>query len=183
MSEMNEMNAAQQQAHYQAGQAVICITLFGARVIKNTGLSNDPTDNSGFETYSRLPVPLSCRPPTHRRGEDRKPIAVEGIVDGHGILAYAGVAAVYERLRRISESEDFDYLSFDLTAREGLSKLASSIGLERPGDHFYQEYWDEALRLLDTHWETVERVAAALVTHRSLNGNRVDELILGDDNP
>ena len=180
---MSEMNAAQQQAHYQAGQAVICITLFGARVIKSTGLSNDPTDNSGFETYSRLPVPLSCRPPTHRRGEDRKPIAVEGIVDGHGILAYAGVAAVYERLRRISESEDFDYLSFDLTAREGLSKLASSIGLERPGDHFYQEYWDEALRLLDTHWETVERVAAALVTHRSLNGNRVDELILGDDNP
>lgn len=180
---MSEMNAAQQQAHYQAGQAVICITLFGARVIKNTALSNDPTDNSGFETYSRLPMPLSCKPPTHRRGEDRKPIAVEGIVDGHGVLAYSGVAAVYECLRRVGGSEDFDYHGYDRTAREGLSKLASSIGLERPCDHFYQEYWDEALRLLETHWDTVERVAVALVTHQSLNGNRMDELILGDDNP
>ena len=30
--------------------------------------TQDPDDVSGFETYSRLPVPLSCRPPTHRRG-------------------------------------------------------------------------------------------------------------------
>jgi hypothetical protein len=180
---MSQLNAEQKQAHYQAGQAVICITLFGARVIKNLALSKDPTDSSGFETYSRLPVPLSCRPPTHRRGEDRKPIAVEGIVDGHGVLAYAGVAAVYEYMRTAEQPEEFDYRNADLGSRETLSKLASSIGLKRPGDHFYEEYWDEALRLLETHWETVQRAAEALITHQALNGNRVDELILGDDNP
>lgn len=177
------MNAEQKHAHYQAGQAVICITLFGARVIKNLALPKDPTDSSGFETYSRLPIPLSCRPPTHRRGEERKPIAPEGIVDGHGVLAYAGAAAVYECLRSIHKHEDFDYRNAYLPSREGLSKLASGIGLERPAEHFYEEYWDEALRLLQTHWETVERVAVALVTHQTLNGNRVDELILGEENP
>ncbi|MCH7601123.1 MAG: hypothetical protein IH973_15340 [Myxococcales bacterium] len=180
---MSQINAEQRRAHYQAGQAVVCITLFGARVIKNIAISKNPDDTSGIETYSRLPVPLSCRPPTHRRGEDRRPIAVEGIVDGHGVLAYSGLAAVYECLRAVGESEEFDYRDADHAAREGLSKLASSIGLERPSDHFYEEYWNEALRLLETHWETVERVAEALVIHQTLNGNRVDELILGDDNP
>lgn len=175
------MNAEHEQAHYQAGQAIICVTLFGARVVKHIGFGDDSADGSGFETYSRLPVPLSSRPPNHRRGEDRKPIAVDGIVDAHGVLAYAGVAAVYAYLRAIGQSEDFDYRDSFPAPREALSKLASSIGLERPGDHFYEEYWDEARRLLETNWETVERVAEALVAHRSLNGNRVDALILGED--
>ncbi|MBW2291202.1 MAG: hypothetical protein JRG94_02725 [Deltaproteobacteria bacterium] len=175
------MNAEQEQAHYQAGQAIVCVTLFGARVIKNLRFENESADAAGFETYSRLPVPLSSRPPSHRRGEDRKPIAVEGIVDAHGVLAYAGVAAVYAHKQSIGEADDFDYQNAFLASREALSKLASSIGLERPGEHFYEEYWDEARRLLETNWETVERVAEALLQHRSLNGNRVDALILGED--
>ncbi len=168
-------------AHYQAGQAVICATLFGARVVKRLGLDDRPTDAPGFETYSRLPVPLSCRPPSHRRGEERKPIPVEGIVDAHGVLAYAGVAAAHSYLQSVGRCEGFDYRDAYPASREALSKLAASIGLERPADHFYEEYWDEARRLLDAHWEEVRRVTEALLTHRTLNGNRVDGLIMGED--
>ena len=174
-------NAEQEQAHFQAGQAIVCVTLFGARVIKNIGFESASEGGLGFETYSRLPVPLSSKPPSHRRGEDRKPIAVEGIVDAHGVLAYAGVAAVYSYKRSLGEVDDFDYRSAFLPSREALSKLTSSIGLERPADHFYDEYWEEAGRLLETNWESVERVAEALLEHRTLNGNRVDALILGED--
>lgn len=179
---MNEdENTIREYAHHKAGQAVIGVTLFGARVIKHLSIESRPDSGSGFETYSKLPVPLSCRPPSHRRGEDRKPIEVEGIVDAHGVLAYAGVAAVSTYLRQIGQDQGFDHLTAFMTSREELSKLASSIGLERPGDHFYDEYWDEAGRLLTTHWEAVQRVAEGLLTHRTLNGNRVDALILGDE--
>lgn len=180
-AEHTVMNAEQDQAHFQAGQAIVCVTLFGPRVIKNLSFENVSEDGLGFETYSRLPVPLSSRPSSHRRGEDRKPIAVEGIVDAHGVLAYAGVAAVYAHRQSIGEAENFDYRNAFLTSREALSKLTSSIGLERPANHFYEEYWDEAARLLETNWESVERVAEALLEHRSLNGNRVDALIFGED--
>lgn len=173
--------AEQELAYHQAGQAVICVTLFGARVVKNLGLSDGRVAESQFETYSRLPVPLSCRPPSHRRGEDRKPIEVEGIVDAHGILTYAGVAAVYAHFRQQGRPEDFDYQTSYLGSREALAKLASSIGVERPADHFYDEYWDEASRLLVADWEAVERVAEGLLTLRSLNGNRIDALVLGEE--
>lgn len=179
---MNEdEKTIREYAHHKAGQAVICVMLFGPRVIKHLSVDNGPGSGSGFETYSKLPVPLTCRPPSHRRGEDRKPIEVEGIVDAHGVLAYAGVAAVATYLRDIGQDQGFDHLTAFIPSREGLSQLASSIGLERPEDHFYDEYWDEAGRLLATHWEAVQRVSEGLLTHRTLNGNRVDALILGDE--
>ena len=171
----------QELAYHQAGQAVICVTLFGARVVKNLGLSDGRVVESQFETYSRLPVPLSCRPPSHRRGEDRKPIEVEGIVDAHGVLTYSGIAAVFMHFRNLGHPEDLDYRTAYLGTREALAKLASSIGLERPVDQFYDEYWDEACRLLTADWDAVERVAEGLLTLRSLNGNRVDALVLGEE--
>ena len=178
-----EAKLAQERAHHQAGRAVVCVTLFGARVIKQITIDGDPNETLGFETFSRLPVPLSCRPPSHKRGEERKPISVEGIVDAHGVLAYSGIAAVRE-LRQRSGGEpgnDDAHHSSGSISREQLAKLASSIGLERPSDHFYDEYWKEAGRLLDSGWDAVERVAEALLQHTSLNGNRVDSLILGEE--
>ncbi len=176
---------AQQRAYHQAGRAVVCVTLFGARVVKTLDLDGETGSALGFETYSRLPVPLACRPPSHKRGEDRKPIPVEGIVDAHGVMAYAGIAAQREYLRRNDEAacEAFDHHTAGTEGREQLSKLASSIGLERATDHFYDEYWSEAQRLLLSEWHVVEQVAAGLVQHHSLNGRRVDSLIMGEEMP
>lgn len=168
-------------AYHQAGQAVVCVTLFGARVVKNLGLSDDHVTESPFETYSRLPVPLTSRPPSHKRGEDRKPIEVEGIIDAHGVLTYAGVAAVHTHMRNQGGAETLEYRTAYFGPREALSKLASSIGVERPADHFYDEYWEEACRLLAANWHAVERVVEGLLTLRSLNGNRVDALVLGEE--
>jgi hypothetical protein len=167
-------------AHHQAGRTVICVTLFGARVIKLVNLDDDDGEHQGLETFSRLPVPLSCRPTGAKRGEERKPIPVEGIIDSHGVLAYSGIAARSLYRQFAGEEGEFDYRNDGVEAREALSKLASSIGLDRPSDHFYEEYWNEASRLLDSSWEAVGRVAEALESHRLLNGNRIDALILGD---
>ncbi len=177
----NNHDAAVRQAHMRAGQAVVCVTLFGARVVKNLALTPDPDSEAGFETYSRLPVPLTSRPNSHRRGDERKPIAVEAIVDAHGVLAYAGVAAARAWMRSHGQADELDPRSANLAAREALSKLASSIGVERPSDHFYEEYFDEAVRLLEGQEPVVQRVVEGLLTHRALNGNRVDALILGEE--
>jgi hypothetical protein len=180
-----EPELPKERAYHQAGRAVVCVSLFGARVVKFLNLEGDVGSDIGFETYSRLPVPLACRPPSHKRGEDRKPIPVEGIVDAHGVLAYSGIAAQREHLRRTNEDacEAFDYKVAGTEGREQLSKMASTIGLERAPDHFYDEYWSEAQRLLQGDWHVVEQVADALMQHRSLNGRRVDSLILGDEVP
>jgi len=170
----------QNRAHHQAGRAVVCVTLFGAHVVKLISMEGDSDSAVGFETYSKLPVPLACRPPSHKRGEERKPIPVEGIVDAHGVLAYAGIAAQRELHAKSSEERD-DYRGNGTEAREQLAKMASSIGLERPADHFYDEYWEEARRLLNSSWAAVDSVAQALVQHQTLNGRRVDALILGEE--
>ena len=62
--------------------------------------------------------------------------------------------------------------------RERLAKLASTLGRERPVDRFFEAYWEEARRLLSQNWSSVERVAAALLEHGKLNGDRVDVLVL-----
>lgn len=174
-----------ERAHHQAGRAVVCVTLFGARVVKGVSIEGDLESALGFETYSNLPVPLSCRPPSHKRGEERKPIAVDGIIDAHGVLAYAGIAALQElRRKRAPEavSDDADHHGeTGVEAREQFSKLAASIGRERPADHFYDEYWKEAQRLLSSSWHCVEALTESLVQHRALNGRRVDALILGEE--
>jgi len=174
-------DAAVGQAHMRAGQAVVCVTLFGARVVKHLEITEDSESEAGFETYSRLPVPLTSRPNSNRRGDERKPIAVEAIVDAHGVLAYAGIAAAHAWLATRGEAEQPDPRSANLAAREALSKLASSIGVERPSDHFYDEYFEEAVRLLEGQWPVVQRVVEGLLTHQSLNGNRVDALIVGEE--
>jgi hypothetical protein len=176
------MNAEQSRAwaYHQAGRTVVCVTLFGARVIKLVSIEDQLSEHQGLETFSRLPVPLSVRPTSQKRGEERKPIPVEGIIDSHGVLAYSGIAANFLYRQFAGGGEDPEFRQGGAEAREALSKLASSIGLERPGDHFYEEYWTEANRLLETSWEVVGRVAEALESHRTLNGNRIDTITLGD---
>ena len=170
----------QERAYHQAGRAVVCVTLFGAHVVKTLAMEGGADSAVGFETYSKLPVPLACRPPSHKRGEERKPIPVEGIVDAHGVLAYAGIAAQHELQSRGNLERD-DYRGSGTECREQLAKMASSISLERPVEHFYDEYWDEAHRLLNSSWAAVETLAEALIQHRSLNGRRADALILGEE--
>jgi len=174
-----------ERAYHQAGRAVLCVTLFGVNVAKLLELAGDLSSVEGFETYSRLPVPLACRPPGHKRGEERQPIQTEGIVDAHGVLAYAGIATIHEYVTRrdgqAGDSVPSNPETAGSEAREQFAKLASSIGFERPADHFYEEYWKESLRLLGSCWPAVETVADALLQHRSLNGRRVDALILGED--
>jgi hypothetical protein len=127
-----ELTLDQERAYHQAGRAVVCVTLFGAHVVKTLEVEGGADGAVGFETYSKLPVPLACRPPSHKRGEERKPIPVEGIVDAHGVLAYAGIAAQHE-LRSRGSVEDDDYRGRGTECREQLSKMASSIGTSTDG--------------------------------------------------
>ena len=108
------------------------------------------------------------------------------LVDAEGVFAYAGIAAEDllagrdepadggpggESARtRVPATGDDD--------RERLAKLASTLGRERPADRFFEAYWEEARRLLRQNWSSVERVAAALLEHGRLNGDRVDVLVL-----
>jgi hypothetical protein len=167
-----------ERAHYFAGKAVVCGTLFGDRVIKclSTGRTG------ALETFSDLPIPLACRPPARPRGESRPPVAVAAVADAHGILAYAGAAAVEELRRRGSAagSASAEPVSVDCEDRERLAKLALQLGLERPADIWFEDYAREASRLLCESWPVVERLAEALAERGSLNGDRVDLLISGE---
>ena len=55
------------------------------------------------------------------------------------------------------------------------------IGLERPAEHFYTEYCEEAERLLGPVWSTVEELAEALLEKRELKGHHVDRLVHGEE--
>jgi len=170
-----------ERAHYCAGKAVVCTTLFGDRVIKRLSVGTAPDDNGALETYSDLPIPLACRPPDRTRGEARPPIAVAAVADAHGVLAYAGAAAVNElhRLARAGPSTSSEACPVDSEDRERLAKLALQLGLERSAASFFEEYAAEASRLLRGSWPAVERLAEALTERGNLNGYRVDLLITG----
>jgi len=178
---LGKASQLRERAHYFAGKAVVCGTLFGDRVVKNLSIGNASDDVGALETYSDLPIPLSSRPPENTRGGARPPIAVAAVADAHGVLAYAGAAAVEELRRRApagpqASSEPFPIDSQD---RERLAKLALQLGLERSADTFFEEYAAEASRLLGDGWPAVERLAEALSERGSLNGYRVDLLIAG----
>lgn len=173
-------------ARHEAGHVVVCFVLYGEQVVKQVDLYTREAVRPQTLTYSRLPIPLSCRPPSGapRRGNPA-PVSAEAIVDAHGVLCYAGLAA--EVLHQ-GGSSDIEPSGLTLTPcqadrvrgdRETLSALARTIGVERPADHFIRAYWDEAMRLLSASWAGVDVVAAALVKHGSLSGDRIDRLLLG----
>ena len=176
-------------ARHEAGHVVVCYVLYGRQVVKQVDLHADAAGGalrSHTLTYSRLPIPLSCRPSSGmpRRGNPA-PVSAEAIVDAHGVLCYAGLAA---EILHAGRSAAADPGSFELSARQherirsdrlALASLARTIGVARPADEFFRAYWDEALRLLGASWAGVDLIASALVAQRTLHGDRVDRLLAG----
>jgi len=174
-------------ARHEAGHVVVCFVLYGEQVVKQVDLYTRDAVRPQTRTYSRLPIPLSCRPPSGapRRGNPA-PVSAEAIVDAHGVLCYAGLAA--EILHR-GGSPDTDPIQLTLSPaqaervradREVLAALARTIGVERPADQFLRAYWDEAMRLLSSSWAGVDLVSESLVQHGSLSGDRVDKILVGN---
>lgn len=173
-------------AHHEAGHVVVCFVLYGEQVVKQVDLRGDGDVLwPRTFTYSRLPIPLACRPPsgTPRRGNPA-PVSADAIVDAHGILSYAGIAA---EILHDGGAPEVDPGSLLLSAtqaermrddREALAALARTIGVERPAGEFIEAYWHEAMRLVAASWCGVEVMAAALLEHGSLHGDRVDRLLV-----
>jgi hypothetical protein len=174
----SEQTLIRKVAHHEAGHAVICFLLYGEQVIKSVEVHSRDGVLGSTSTYSRLPIPIVCRPPvgTPRRGNPA-PVSVDAIVDAHGVLSYAGVAAE-EILAPTPEDEQAGGSEERAVLdRERLAKLAGTVGASRPADHYFNEYSREASRLLRSQWHGVEVLAEALVEHGSLNGDRVDSLL------
>ena len=60
------------------------------------------------------------------------------------------------------------------------ARLGATLGVDRPAERFYADYWSEARRLLSTHWDAVTHVAQVLATRGELPGDRVDLVVHGD---
>lgn len=173
-------------AHHEAGHVVVCFVLYGEQVVKQVELLGRDGARPRTFTYSRLPIPLACRPPggAPRRGNPA-PVSSDAIVDAHGVLSYAGLAA---EILHDGGSTETDPALLTLTAsqaermredREALAALARTIGVDRPAEQFIRAYWEEAVRLVAASWAGVEVMASALLEHRSLSGDRVDRLLVG----
>jgi hypothetical protein len=170
-------------AYHQAGHAVVCCLLYGARVVKSASIIADDEKLGEMIRFSALPIPLTYR---SLRDGRREPIPPDALVDAEGVFAYAGIAAEDLLSGRGEPADDGPGGESARTRakatggddRERLAKLASTLGRERPADRFFDAYWEEARRLLRENWSSVERVAAALLEHGKLNGDRVDVLVL-----
>jgi hypothetical protein len=170
-------------AYHQAGHAVVCCLLYGARVVKSASILPDSEKRGEVIRFSALPIPLTYRSPRDGR---REPIPPDALVDAEGVFAYAGIAAEDLLAGRDEpadggpggQSAQTRAKETGADDRERLAKLASTLGRERPADRFFEAYWVEARRLLRQNWSSVERVAAALLEHGRLNGDRVDVLVL-----
>lgn len=171
-------------AHHHAAHAVICFVLYGEEVIKNVEVWSRKGRRGRTTTYSRLPIPMVCRPPAGapRRGNPA-PVSADAIVDAHGVLSYAGMVGEHLHLalveRAAGEEPETSRLPAAVADRETLARIAQTIGLSRPADHFFEEYWQEARRLLRAHWEGVRELAQVLEERGTLHGDRVDALLLG----
>lgn len=169
-------------AHHHAAHAVICFVLYGDAVIKSVEVWSRKGRRGRTTTYSRLPIPMVCRPPA---GEPRRgnpaPVSADAIVDAHGVLSYAGMVGEHLHLGGSLEDTDGEpEISLQPPAmadRESLARVARTIGLDRPADHFFSEYWQEARRLLQANWGGVDELAAALEQRGALHGDRVDALL------
>ncbi len=172
-------------AHHEAGHAAICFLLYGEQVIKSVEVFQGNAVSGRTTTYSRLPIPIVCRPPigAPRRGNPA-PVSADAIVDAHGVLNYAGIAAegllvsdsspaVWTRIEQAGEPAARGWAD-----REALAELANTVGASRPAEHFFREYWEEARRLLRLHWRGVDALSEVLVEHGKLHGDRVDAVLL-----
>lgn len=181
-------NALARVAYREAGRATICELLFGPNVLKHAVIDADAGEGE-VVTFSGMPLPMDCRPPAGRRRGEQVGVVPEKLIDSHGVFAYAGIAAERMALRRGRfESLDVEtelmwtrWLGASRRAREELARMAKLIGLDRPAEQFYAEYCEEAERLLDPVWNTVEELAEALLDKRELKGHHVDRLVHGEE--
>lgn len=181
-------NALARVAYREAGRATICEILYGPNVVKHAVI--DPRAGEGeVVTFSGMPLPIDCRPPAGRRRGEQVGVVPERLIDAHGVFAYAGIAAERVALRRgqfivenVEAALDWDrWQGAARRAREALARTARLIGLERPAEEFYPAYCEEAERLLEPVWSTVEELATALLERRELKGHQVDTLVHGPD--
>jgi hypothetical protein len=138
-------------------------------------------------TFSGMPLPIDCRPPAGRRRGEQVGVVPEKLIDAHGVFAYAGVGAERSAIRR-GRFDGIDaeaelvwerWLASARRAREELARMAKLLGLSRPAEEFYVAYCEEAERLLDPVWSTVEELAEALLDRRELMGHHVDRMVHG----
>jgi len=121
---------------------VICFVLYGDAVIKNVELQSSEAPRGRTSTYSRLPIPIVCRPPA---GETRRgnpaPVSADAIVDAHGVLSYAGMVGEHLHLGiaddEPGEEPEISLAPAAMVDRETLARIAKTIGLDRPADHFF----------------------------------------------
>ena len=165
-------------AQHEAGHAVICRLLYGERVIKRISRRASQISEPAMSTYSRMPIPESCRPPTGvpRRGHPA-PVSIDAIVDAYGVQSYAGMVAEVLRENSPSDSSAWMECARARVDRERLAKMASLVGRERPATRVFDAYWEEALRLLRSREAALERLGEALLQHEELRGDRVDALL------
>ena len=173
-------------AYHESGHALVCFVLYGEQVIKSVSLYDREGVSGQTTTYSRLPIPLVCRPPmgAPRRGNPA-PVSPDAILDAHGVLSYAGIAAEQIHESGLEAHVDCDPASFTqaqhrrcLIDREALSSLAGIMAAARPAEQFFTDYWREARRLLRQHWLAVSTLAEELADKTSLHGDRVDSLLM-----
>jgi len=181
-------NSLARVAYREAGRAAICEILYGPNVLKHAIIDAEAGEGE-VVTFSGMPLPIDCRPPAGRRRGEQVGVVPEKLIDSHGVFAYAGIAAERGALRRGRfESDGVEeellwtrWLGAARRAREELARIAGLIGLERPAEQFYAEYCEEAERLLDPVWDTVEELAEALLEKRELKGHHVDRLVHGEE--
>jgi len=179
-------------AHHQAGHALVCFVLYGAEVVRDVALGPAPEVAPAIETYSRLPIPLSCRPvPGKPRRGHAAPVSSEAILDAHGVLSYSG--AVAECLLDgldcptdwspgLLEGERLSRFSKDVEKHHALARMLGMSDLvAQNGTNFVSAYWDEAVRLLSTSWGGVEWVAGELLERGSISGAQLDSMLVGMD--
>lgn len=181
-------NALARVAYREAGRATICEILYGPNVLKHAVI--DPEAGEGeVVTFSGLPLPMDCRPPAGRRRGEQVGVVPEKLVDAHGVFAYAGIGAERIALRKnrfvgadIEAELTWDrWLGAARRGREELARIAKLLGLERPVEQFYAAYCEEAERLLEPVWDTVEELVKALCERNELMGHHVDRLVHGEE--
>lgn len=181
-------NALARVAYREAGRATICEILYGPNVLKHAIIDAEAGEGE-VVTFSGLPLPIDCRPPPGRRRGEQVGVVPEKLVDAHGVFAYAGIASERIALRKdrfagvdlVAELDWSRWLGAARRGREELSRIAKLLSLDRPPEEFYMAYCEEAERLLEPVWHTVEELAEALLERRELMGHHVDRLVHGEE--
>ncbi len=182
-------NALARVAYREAGRATICEILYGPNVLKHAVIDAEAGEGE-VVTFSGMPLPIDCRPPAGRRRGEQVGVVPEKLIDAHGVFAYAGIGAERVALRR-GRFDPIDDIHGELAwerwygaarrSREELARIAKLLGLERSVEQFYSAYCEEAERLLEPVWNTVEELAEALLERRELKGHHVDRLVHGEE--